>query len=276
VDLDALWDFDRPVVSEERFRAVLATASGEPALVLRTQLARALGLQRRFAEAAAELDAVESAEALSPLAQAYLHLERGRLQNSSGSREAAHEHFVRALEIAESAGMDYLAVDAAHMLAIVAPSESQIGWAQRALAIAEASDDPRARKWAGSVTHNLGWTLHDLGRYDDALDCFERALAFREHQGDPELVRIARWTVARGLRSVGRLEEALAIQRALAESGPSDGYVFEELGELLLALDKPDEARPQFARAHQLLSQDQWLVEAEPDRLARLAKLAGV
>jgi hypothetical protein len=44
----------------------------------------------------------------------------------------------------------------------------------------------------------------------------------------------------------------------------------------LLALDRPDEAAPRFRRAYELLSKDAWLVDAEPDRLRRLAQLGGV
>ena len=275
MDLGEFWDFSAPADSEHRFRAALVDATGEDALVLRTQLARALGLQRRFAEAAAELDAVATAPDPSPLVRTYLPLERGRLFNAQGDRGAARPQFLRALSDAEAAGLDHLAADAAHMMAIIEPGEAQIPWANRAVAIAEASDDPRARKWVGSVTHNLGWTLHDLGRYAEALEQWERALAFREEQGDPDLIRVGRWTVARGLRSLGRYDEAMAIQRALAEDGPEDGYVDEELGELLLAIGRPNEARPHFTRAHAVLSQDAWLVEGEPKRLQRLADLSG-
>jgi tetratricopeptide (TPR) repeat protein len=270
MDLDMLWDFDQPVVSEQRFRAALATAEGEDALVLRTQLARSLGLQRRFDESAAELDGVTAG---TPLVDAYLDLERGRLLNSSGRSEQAKPHFEAALAAAEGAGLDHLAADAAHMMAIVEPGEAGIKWAERALAIAEASDDPRARRWVGSVTHNLGWTMHNLGRYAEALGYFESALAFRQRQGNPDLIRIGRWTVARGLRSLGRYDEALSIQSELASTGPADGYVSEELGELLLAQGRPDEAAPHFARAYALLSEDAWLSDAEPDRLRRLAEL---
>jgi tetratricopeptide (TPR) repeat protein len=273
VDLDTLWDFDRPADSEARFRAALTDATGSDALVLRTQLARALGLQRRFADAAVELDAVAAAADPAPLVRTYLQLERGRLRNAERDRDAARPCFLEALAEAERAGLDHLAADAAHMLAITESGEAQIQWAERALAIAAASDDPRARRWVGSVTHNLGWTLHDLGRYPEALRHWETALAFREEQGDPEPIRVGRWTVARGLRSLGRHEEALAIQRELADG--ADGYVDEELGELLLALERPAEARPHFARAYALLSQDAYLVDEEPERLKRLAELGG-
>jgi tetratricopeptide (TPR) repeat protein len=79
------------------------------------------------------------------------------------------------------------------------------------------------------------------------------------------------------LRALGRIEEALAMQQALfaeyQQSLEEDGYVSEELGECLLALGRPAEARPHFQYAYALLSQDLWLPESEPDRLARLQQL---
>ena len=62
--IDALWDYDHPAESEAAFRRALKTLDEQtdPALQLEllTQLARAQGLQRRFDEAHATLDAVES------------------------------------------------------------------------------------------------------------------------------------------------------------------------------------------------------------------------
>lgn len=275
VDLDRLWDFDRPDVTESRFRTELSTADGESALILRTQLARALGLQRRFDEAAAELDAVDEAgpPAATDAVRVHAALERGRVLRSSGRADAARGPFLAALEQAEAGELDDLAADAAHMMALVGTGEEQITWAERAITIATRSTDPRARRWVGSIANNLGWTLHGLGRHVDAQRKFELALAEREGHGDPEKVRIARWTVARGLRELGRTEEALAIQRELEASGIPDGYVEEELGELLLALGRANAARVHFGRAHAMLSADEWLAESEPDRLARLGAL---
>ena len=267
-----MWDFGDPAASERRLASALTAAAGTDAAVLRTQVARALGLQRRFAEASAMLSTVDGGE--SALVATHLDLERGRILNSSGDPAAARPHFLRALQRAEAAGLEYLAADAAHMLAIIEPGDAAVPWAERALAIARSADDPRARRWVGAVLNNLGWTMHDLGRYDEALGYFEQALAFQLDQGDPDLIRVGRWTVARALRSLGRYDEALAIQRELRRDGPAAGYIDEELGELLTATGQPAAAAPHFATAHRLLSADAWLVAEQPDRLHRLAELA--
>ena len=53
-----------------------------------------------------------------------------------------------------------------------------------------------------------------------------------------------------------------------------DGFIFEEIGECLLLLNRAEEARPHFSKAYKILSKDPWLAEQEPGRLARL-KLLG-
>ncbi|MBI4926955.1 MAG: hypothetical protein HY835_04260, partial [Anaerolineae bacterium] len=102
---------------------------------------------------------------------------------------------------------------------------------------------------------------------------FQRALRYRQEQEDPAPIRIARWCVARTLRSLNRLEEALQIQQELLAENTEDGYISEELGELYLALGKPEEARPHFAQAYSLLSKDDWLVKNEAQRLERIRSL---
>ena len=204
-------------------------------------------------------------------------LERGRAFNSSGQPEKARPLFLEAWDLARTAGKEALAVDAAHMMAIVEPTDKQLEWNLKALDMAEQSAEPRARRWKGSLYNNIGWTYHDQGDYVKALEMFERGLSFRLEQGDPVTIRIARWTVARALRSLGRVEEALALQtELLAEvesAGAPDGFINEEMGECLLALQKADEARPHFRRAYELLSKDPWLSESEPARLERLKEL---
>jgi tetratricopeptide (TPR) repeat protein len=281
VDFDALWDYDHPAESEARFRALLASPEapqGARRLELETQLARALGLQGRFDEASALLDEVERAlpDADARVRTRY-HLERGRALRSSGSPAAARPEFTSALAEAERGGLEALAADALHMLALVAEPGETVAAHRAAIARIERSRDPEVRRWLAPLTNNLAWALHDRGEYAEALAAFERALALYEERGNPAQVRIARWSVARALRSLGRNEEALARQRALAQelaaASAEDGFVEEEIAECLLALGRSGEARPHFAEAYRLLAADAQLARDEPARLARLREL---
>ncbi len=279
-DWRPIWNFDDPAASEQRFVGELARLnSPHERAELLTQIARARGLQRRFDEANEVLDAVEAMGDLPAFVRVRLLLERGRVLNSSGQRDGARPLFEQACELAAHHDEDDLAVDAAHMVAFTCDGDEAMEWNLKALAMAEASTCARARRWAGSLHNNLGWTLHPMGRHDEALAHFEAALAARIEQGDEQQIGIARWCIARCLRSLRRLDEALNIQRELLreheQRGTTSGYVFEELGECLLELGRAEEARPWFVRAHAELSQDPWLAEREPDRIKRLADLGG-
>jgi len=281
-DWRPLWNFGDPAASEQRFREELirldAADDAARAAECRTQIARSLGLQGRFDEAHGKLAEVEVLANLPDHVRVRLFLERGRVLNSSRRSGEARPLFEQACELASRIGEDDLAVDAAHMIAIVCQGDEAMEWNIKALAMAERSRCPRARRWAGSLHNNLGWTLHALDRFDEALEHFEAALAARLEQKDEAETPVARWCIARCLRSLGRLDEALAMQHDLhahhEPAGSTDGYVCEELGECLLALGRGDEATPWFARAHAALSLDPWLIEHEPERIARLAQLS--
>ena len=160
----------------------------------------------------------------------------GRVANSSGSAVAAPPLFDAAFVAAAAAGFEHLAVDALHMLAIVAPPAEGVALDRQALSLAAAATDPRARQWRGSLLNNLGWTLFERGDLENALETFEQALAARVEAGQQTEILIARWCVARTLRALGRFDEALTIQRELAAeraaAGTADPYVQEELAEL--------------------------------------------
>src|SRR5437762_3493884 len=100
-DFDKLWDYGNPAETERRFRELLPVAEGSGNLAylleLKTQLARTLGLQRKFEEAHLILDKVEPL--LSPemnrVRVRYL-LERGRAFNSSKHPDEARPLFLEA------------------------------------------------------------------------------------------------------------------------------------------------------------------------------------
>ena len=280
-DILALWDFDDPAASEARFRAALDGATHDAALSLRTQIARTLSLRRQFDAAHRLLDEVD-AELAGAGAEPRVRslLERGRSWRSAGEPARARPLFLQAEQLARTSRLEYLHVDALHMVALVQPGpEAQLEWTQRALAAARAAADPQARRWEASLANNLGWSLHEAGRHEEALASFRDALAARERDSAaPPRLREAHWMIARELRALRRHDEALAIlqrlERELAAAGASDGFVPEEIGENLLALGRAAEARAYFAQAHAQLSQINTVERPDDARLARLLDLS--
>jgi len=286
LDFDSLWDYDRPAETRARFIEALARADKEADLSyylqLQTQIARTYGLEEMFDSAHQVLDEVASqlGDGLELARVRYL-LERGRAINSSGRPAESIPLFTEAFGLADSLGAEFYAIDAAHMIAIAAESrDERMKWNQTGLGIAEKSSDQRARGWLGSIYNNVGWDYHDHGEYQQALDMFEKALAAREKSGKEKPIRIAKWCVARAYRSLGRVDEALVIQSELEKegeaSGDPDGFVFEELGELNLLNKQEEKAAAYFAKAYEALSQVQWLVQSQPERLERLKELGNV
>ncbi len=285
-DFDSLWDYDHPGNSERMFRELLPAALDSrdfPYLTqLLTQIARAEGLQRKFQDAHNTLDRVEKAllkaEADDETRVRYL-LERGRVFNSSGKRDEARPLFLQALDLAAKSKEDFYAVDAAHMIAIVEPTEKQLQWNLKALDLAENSADEKARKWKGSLYNNIGWTYFEQRHFEESLLMFEKALEFQQQQGDPNKIMIARWCVAKTLRMMDHIEEALEMQRDLYQqyqaAGKRSGYVYEEIAECLTIMGEEQEAQGWFAAAYEELSKDPRLA-TEQDRLNRLKELGRV
>ena len=257
INVSELWDFDKPELSEERFRFALSNASADDALILQTQIARTYGLRRNFSQAQQILADIESQiESAGVEAKVRYYLELGRTYSSAthspesqtnDAREQARNAYMRATELAQNGKLDDLAIDALHMMAFVdtAP-EKQFDWNRQALALMQSSSQQEARKWEGSLHNNTGYALHLLGRYEDALLEFKLALDACEREGNPQKIRIAHWMIAWTLRALGRLNEAIEIQlrleRECDEAGEPDPYVFEELELLYQAINNAEKA----------------------------------
>ncbi len=268
LDLRDFWNFGDPTGSRAKFEDLLAKGQDdELAKEIRCQIGRTYGLEGNFEEAHQLLDSLTLPADSALRSWACWHLEKGRTLNSSGRKEEARPLFEKA---AESQWQD-LRIDALHMLAIVSSGEEALSWNQTALKEASASAMPQARRWVGSLSNNLGWSLHDLNRFDEALEVFKTAETFFAEKGGQQH-HIAKWAVARCLRSMSRHEEALSILTNL--DGASDGYVPEEMGENYLSLGEAEKAKEQFKLAYDLHSQDDWVVKNEAEKLARLKDLS--
>jgi tetratricopeptide (TPR) repeat protein len=189
--LDRLWNFGDPELSEKRFRDALAdpTYNTDEKAELATQLGRAIGLQGRYEEADALLDSVDGEE--EPTVGVRILLERGRVLNSSGHAAMAVPLFEQAAELGDHLGEEFLAVDALHMLAIADPAHAE-AWTRSALEYASTAHDPHTRRWMAGLHTSLGWTLHDAGRFTEALVEFQLAEQWAEQAGTPAQQQRAR------------------------------------------------------------------------------------
>ena len=227
---DRFWNYGDPAATEAKFRELLPEAEEGSDLQLQilTQIARTHGLRGQFDESGALLDEVEGKLTdATPIARVRYLLERGRSRNSSGQPDKGRDQFLEAWDLAREHGAEFHAVDAAHMLGIVEPHEKQVEWAEKAMAYAEQASDRRAKGWLGPLYNNLGWTYHEMGRLDDALETHRKGWEFRKDfdvrrgEKDPDFTPpsretlIAKWAYARMLRSLERHEEALAMQNEL-------------------------------------------------------------
>jgi tetratricopeptide (TPR) repeat protein len=288
-DFDRLWDYNDPVASEAKFRALLPDAerSGDVGyrIELLTQIARTHSLRRQFDQSHALLDEAQKLlgdeESKLPRARVRYLLERGRAFNSAGKPQEARPLFERAMDLAAAKKLDGYAVDAAHMIAIVEPDpQGQLDWNRKAIAMAEASADPSARRWLASLYNNLGCTLHDLKRFDEALPVFEKAMEYRAAADPPQPreLRVAKYAVGRALRALNRTDEALAMQWSVhaecVAANDVDPYVCEELAELLTTKGDHAEAAKFAKVAYEGLSKDEWFVQNEPARLERMKQIA--
>ena len=188
--LDQLWDFDDPALSEDRFRAAVSEDryDADERAELSTQLGRAIGLQGRYEEADALLDAIDGDE---PTVAVRVLLERGRVLNSSGHPEMAVPLFEQAAELADHLGEEFLAVDALHMLAIADSAHAET-WTRSALEYASTVHDERTKRWIVALHNNLGWTLHDAGRCTEAKVEFQLAEQWAGRVGTPRQQELAR------------------------------------------------------------------------------------
>ena len=220
-DIESFWEYSDPAASEQRFRAALATATGDERLELLTQVARTHSLRKDFAEAHRQLDAIEKElPGAGPRPRIRYFLERGRTFNSAGDKAEARALFEQAWTLARASGAEGLAVDAAHMIAIVAGgTDEAVQWNRRGLEIARRSSDAKAKALVPAMYNNMAWDLHEMKRYPEALAAFESSLAEWTARGKPRQIQLAKSSVAQCLRSMGRDAEAARIEKDLEAEG---------------------------------------------------------
>jgi hypothetical protein len=118
-ELDTRWEYDNPVLSEQRFVSELERwpADDPRNLIVATQVARAQSMRRQVPDAHATLDSVAARlDGMPSLVRVRYLLERARTFSASGTRALAIPLLARALDLATCAGDETYAADAARQL----------------------------------------------------------------------------------------------------------------------------------------------------------------
>lgn len=290
-DLDAVWTPADPAGAEAVYRSRLAECRALPEkdlsheIELLTMLARAEAGQKKTKEALVSLEEAEKLLAegqggYKVAAQIRYLVERGRLFIEESTPSRARPLFSQAWILAVNSGEDSFTVEIARLMAVIEPMKSQEEWLLKAIQIAEQSPQDKARRWLGGLYAALAWKVYDLRQFERALEAHQRSLSHFRQRGSEHEVFVARWSVGRVLRQLGRVDEALVIQRSLlAEIGKEKataGRLYEELAECLLAVKKLEEAQGYFAMAHEELSKGDWVPDGQPLQIKRLKTLGKV
>jgi len=188
-------------------------------IVALSKIALAQAMQKNFEKARETLKRAE--KAIVPeghLAKASVMLEKARIFHQEEDLESALPLYEEVYRFCLSHKLDQEAIDAAHMVAIVAKTPlEKIAWNQLAIDLAKRSKDSNARAWLGSLHHNLGQFLIEAGRYEEALGAFTKAVEFRKQEGYAPNLLMTKWGVARALRFLHRPKEALEILTAIKQ-----------------------------------------------------------
>jgi tetratricopeptide (TPR) repeat protein len=255
-------------------------------LQILSQIALAQAMQQKFEQAHKTLDEAEQdLQEADTIAYARILLERGRVYHQSGDIKNALPLFKQSYELSKSSGLDFHAINAAHMVAIV---EEKVGdkihWNRVALSLAENTTITKAGDWIGVLYNNLAQNYIESHDYSSALEAFEKCKKYAEIKGGPIVTRGAKWGIARSYRSLGRLDEALIIQTTLLSEYEEiahqkllpieiiyvgRGVVYEEL-----ALIHHEYMKHYAMLAYQDLSKDPWCNKLIPDRIEQMKDYA--
>lgn len=164
---------------------------------------------------------------------------KGRFEWKDNDLQTARQTFDQMYNYCTTNALWGRAVDAAHMIAIVAESpEDQIEWNRRGIEAAEKTDN---ESWLGPLWNNLAGTYFDLKQYDSALSCYLKAREYHWRHS-PEIAKLfADYHVGMTYRLMGNLDEAgkwlrpvLAWAERIDNHG-AIGQACEDLGEIEIA-----------------------------------------
>ncbi len=178
---------------------------------------------------------------------------KGRFEWKADSLPAARKTFDEMYVYCNTNALWGRAVDAAHMLAIVAATpEEQVEWSRRGIDAAQAGAQ---EQWLGPLWNNLAVSFDERGQHDSALECFTKARHYHWQYSGEVAKLFADYHIGMTYRKLGKFEEAgqwLRPVLAWAErlgNHSAIGQACEDLGEIAIATGNKAEGLKLLKRA---------------------------
>jgi len=178
---------------------------------------------------------------------------KGRFEWKDDDLKTARETFDEMYMYCNTNALWSRAVDAAHMIAIVAETpDEQIKWNLRGIEAAESAGD---ESWLGPLWNNLACTYYDFKRFDEALDAYLKAREYHwKHSG--EIAKLfADYSVGMTYRLLGKLDKAQQWLRPVLawaerlENHSVIGQALQDLGEIEISNGNTTEGLAMIKRA---------------------------
>jgi tetratricopeptide (TPR) repeat protein len=292
-DADELFsqrEYDAARVEYEK-AAKMAAEDGDNSTLTEAeaQVARCYGIQSKFEEGRPWLAKSKShATDTQPHGWSRYLGVRGRFEwQDEKNTEKAKATFIEMYDYCRKHELFSRELDAAHMVAIVAPPAEQVEWALKAVAAAEKGNETG---WLAVLWNNLGWTYEEGGSFDKMLDALVKARKYHYEAGNEHTKLVADFGVARAHWRNGNLEEAhkwladataRALERHKADPGDTEkgewvGWGHAYLGDILQSEGKPAEALAEFKAARPYLVAsgiENWWPEGLKEIDDKIAKL---
>ena len=160
----------------------------------------------------------------------------GALMEQAGNLEDATLCYLRALELNPSYG------DAHYTLANLLKRSGNL---EEALKHYEQVIDP-GFEYAPEALNNMGTTLGRLGRAEEAVACFRRAIEWRAPYFEAHI------NLAGALEAAGQLEEAARIYQAVLNFRPDSAMAYSGAAGVLQDQGRAERATAAYRKAHEL------------------------
>ncbi|MCA8910609.1 MAG: tetratricopeptide repeat protein [Planctomycetes bacterium] len=253
------------------------------------QVARMYSVEGKFDEGRPWLArAEEHADSEEPLGWSrFLGVQGRYFWRDEKDNDKAKTTFIKMYEYCKEKKLFSRQLDAAHMVAIVAPPDEQVEWALNSIDAAEKAGE---KGWLAVLWNNLGWTYEEQGEYPKMLEALQNARKYHYEVGNDLSKLVADFGVGRAwwrnkdFKQARNWIEQSFEQAQQYHADQPDNTEFTEwvgwgniyLADLLVDENQPEEALKRYKAGRPLIVEagiEDWWPEGLKEVDDKIAKL---